>query len=228
VVTQSYDSVRIPAARGKIFDRNGIVLAENAPTYNVNLNLEAIRRGFREVYRRIRPRTLVTNSPGFWKRWLGAKEVEWKDVRLTRAEIDALEQQARFNVVSNAVHQVSLRLGIPLPIDAKHFRDHYNKRRAMPYPVARRVGPREIARFYEQGLSTMGLDLETLSTRVYPHQTTAAHVIGQVGRHTDSMDGEEAYFTYRLPDYRGRLGIEYAMDAELRGRAGAKSVLSTA
>src|SRR5882672_5460946 len=37
---QSYRTVRIPAPRGKIFDRNGATLAENRPTYNVSLFLE--------------------------------------------------------------------------------------------------------------------------------------------------------------------------------------------
>ena len=32
-------------------------------------------------------------------------------------------------------------------------------------------------------------------------------------------------FNYRLPDYRGVVGIEAGFDAQLRGRAGAESVL---
>ena len=39
------------------------------------------------------------------------------------------------------------------------------------------------------------------------------------------MEGENADFSYRLPDYRGLVGIEGRYDAELRGRAGAESVL---
>ena len=39
-----------------------------------------------------------------------------------------------------------------------------------------------------------------------------------------SVEGEEAFFSYRLPDYRGILGIEAGYDKQLRGMAGAKSV----
>ena len=34
---QSLRIVRVPAIRGKILDRNGIALAENRPSYNVNV-----------------------------------------------------------------------------------------------------------------------------------------------------------------------------------------------
>ena len=71
----------------------------------------------------------------------------------------------------------------------------------------------------------MGADIEMQSTRVYPFQTTAAHVLGYVQRSLDSVEGEEAYFSYRLPGFRGQLGIEAGYDEQLRGKAGAKSVL---
>ena len=71
----------------------------------------------------------------------------------------------------------------------------------------------------------MGVDLEVQSTRFYPFETTAAHVLGHLQRDDESKEGEEAFFSFRLPDYRGVVGIEYGFDKELRGMAGAKSVL---
>src|SRR5436190_17565121 len=44
---QSFRTVRIPAVRGKILDRNGIALAENRPTYNINLYLDELRKPFK-------------------------------------------------------------------------------------------------------------------------------------------------------------------------------------
>src|SRR2546423_1787330 len=46
---QSFRTVRIPAVRGKILDRNGTVLAENRATYNVSLYLDELRRDFDRV-----------------------------------------------------------------------------------------------------------------------------------------------------------------------------------
>src|SRR5690349_5854716 len=44
--TQSIRTVRVPAVRGKILDRNGLTLAENLPTYSVDLYLEDLSKNF--------------------------------------------------------------------------------------------------------------------------------------------------------------------------------------
>src|SRR5882762_9113236 len=48
--TQAFRTVRIPALRGKILDRNGTILAENRPTYNVSLYLDELRKSFETNY----------------------------------------------------------------------------------------------------------------------------------------------------------------------------------
>src|ERR1700759_2789372 len=44
--TQSTRSVRIPAVRGKIFDRNGRPLADSRPTYSIDLYLDELSKNF--------------------------------------------------------------------------------------------------------------------------------------------------------------------------------------
>ena len=70
----------------------------------------------------------------------------------------------------------------------------------------------------------MGVDVETESIRHYPFSNTAAHVVGYVRRDNSSMEGEESFFSYQLPDYRGQVNIEGRYDKQLRGIAGSKSV----
>jgi penicillin-binding protein 2 len=48
--TQSYRTVRIPAVRGKILDREGRVLAENHPRFNLCLYLGDLRKPFAATY----------------------------------------------------------------------------------------------------------------------------------------------------------------------------------
>src|ERR1700693_5407882 len=48
--TQALRTVRIPAVRGKILDRNGAVLAENRATYNISLYLEELKKPFEDAY----------------------------------------------------------------------------------------------------------------------------------------------------------------------------------
>ena len=124
--------------------------------------------------------------------------------QLKKAQIEACcGSEARYDVASNVVRQVSLRLRQPLSLDATNFERHYETRLALPYPVLTNLNPAQIALFEEQSTSPMGVDLEVQSTRFYPYGTTAAHVLGHLQRDDSSMEGEEAFFSFRPPDYRG-------------------------
>jgi penicillin-binding protein 2 len=223
--TQSFRTVRIPAVRGKIRDRNGAVLAENRPACNVSLYLEELRSQFQAEYERTRPVRTVTNSAAFWRRWLGSPSVTTQYVKLKKAQMEALGRRARYSVASNVVLQVSQRLRQPLWLNPTNFERHYQTRLALPYPVLTNLTSAQIALFEEQSTSRMGVDLEIQSARRYPFETTAAHILGHLRRDDDSKEGEEAFFSFRLPDYRGIVGVEYGFDKELGGTAGAKSVL---
>ena len=223
--TQSYRTVRIPAVRGRILDRDGSILAENRPTYNISLYLEELRGQFQAEYQRERPVKITTNALPFWQRWAGLSPVTVQRVRLNKAQIETLKQEARYHVASNVVTQISRQVGQPLALDPKDFEQHYQRRLVLPYPVLRNASPGQIARFMEQSGSLPGVDLELLSTRTYPGETLAGHVLGALQRDDSSPDGEEAFYSYRLPDFRGLVGVEFGCDKELRGMAGAKSVL---
>lgn len=226
--TQSFRTVRIPAVRGRILDRNGNVLAENRPAYNISLYLEELDRPFKNAYSNEvwEVRAELKQQSAQMEAKLGRKlnKQERKQLALTTAQKALLREKARYEVVSNVVLQVSRRLDRPLTVDPTDFERHYETRLALPYPVLRDLDATNIARFEEQSTSPLGVDLEVQSTRVYPHQTLAAHLLGSLRRDDSSAEGEEAFFSFRLPDFRGAFGIEYAFDKALRGMAGAKSV----
>jgi penicillin-binding protein 2 len=227
--TQSFRTVRIPAVRGKILDRNGIALAENRPSYNVSLYLEELRRSFETNYAGeavLARAELKQRQDGLAKK-LNRKltKEERKQFNFTSKQREALRQKARYEVASNVVMQVSQRLRQPLSLNSTNFERHYETRLALPCPVVTNLNAAQIALFEEQSTSPMGVDLEVQSTRWYPFETTAAHVLGHLRRDDDSKEGEEAFFSFRLPDYRGDVGVECGFDKELRGTAGAKSVL---
>ncbi len=226
---QSFRTVRIPAVRGKILDRNGVALAENRPTYNVSLYFEELQDSFDAAYseKASRARADLKLRQQDLENRLNRKltKDERKPFIFTQANRSALRRAARYEVASNVVHQVSQRLQQPLSLVATNFEVHYQKRLVLPYRVVTDLTPEQIARFEEQSTSPMGVDLEIQSTRCYPYGTTASHALGHLQRDDSSVEGEEAFFSFRLPDYRGIVGIEYAFDKELRGVAGAKSVL---
>jgi penicillin-binding protein 2 len=222
---QSFRTVRIPAVRGKILDRDGIVLAENQPVYNASLYLEELRDEFAKEYSHIRPRKVVTNNPPFWKRPFESPTVRTQYVRLNKEETENLKRDARYSIVSNDVFEVCSRLGQPFSLNRTNFERHYYARLALPFPIATNLNERQIAIFQEQFNNPMALELEMQSTRVYPNHNLAAHLLGYVRRDDDSAEGEDAFFSHRLPDFKGQIGIEFGYDKELRGRAGTKSVL---
>jgi penicillin-binding protein 2 len=223
--TQTFRSVRVPSVRGKILDRRGEVLAENRPNYHLSLYLEELSRSFRREYARLRPTKVTTNPLPFWKEWLGFSNVKTQRLKLNREQMDSLAWLARYHAVSNVTQQLSTVIGEPLSLDTNKFKRHYEARRALPYPLLTDLTHTQVARFEEHYPGTPAADLEVLSTRIYPNGAVASHLLGYVTRDDSSVEGEEAYFSYRLPDYRGVVGIEGALDKNLRGRAGAKSVV---
>jgi penicillin-binding protein 2 len=223
--SQSFRTVRIPAIRGKILDRQGVAVAENRPSYNVSLYLDELREEFRAEYSRSRQPQWVTNSLPFWKRWLGFNPVKKQYSKLTIPQRRALEAQVRYRVASNVVQQVSTILQQPIPFTFGDFMKHYTNQLALPLPVLVNLDPQQVARLLEGAANPPGIDLEIQPTRYYPGTNLAAHVLGYLVRDNRSLEGEVADFNFRLPDYRGHVGIEGEFDAELRGKAGVKSVL---
>ena len=220
IEAQSFRTVRLSATRGKIMDRNGVALAENQPSYNINLYLEELSQAFRKEYKNIRPRNIITNDLPFWKDWLGLSPIK---TNYPPVKGDALSREARLRVVGRAAAQVAAVIRTPVPINSTNFHKHYATALSMPYPLVKNVSPSAVALFEEQPIGS-GLDLEIQSRRIYPHSNVAAHVIGYVRTDDSSAAGEDAYFDFRVPDYRGVVGIEGAHDSTLRGRAGVKSV----
>lgn len=206
---QAIRTVRLPSIRGRILDRNGIALAENRPNFVINLYLDGLRMDFSSNYARL---------DKSWRANHGGKKPAAK-------EAAEMSRQARWLSASNQVHVLSGLLQLPSTLDEKRFVAHYEKRRAYPLAVFHHLSREHVARFLEQGAKFPGLDLEIQPERHYPYGTLAAHVLGHLRREMEWEDEDEDGFDYRLPDYRGEVGIEGAFDRELKGRPGVKSIV---
>ena len=68
-------------------------------------------------------------------------------------------------------------------------------------------GLSEVARFEENYSGAMGVDLDVQTTRIYPNGPLAEDVLGYVRLDNSSVEDEDAFFNYRLPDYSGVVGI---------------------
>jgi penicillin-binding protein 2 len=207
---QSLRIVRVPAIRGKILDRNGLALAENRPSYNVDLYLEEFRRYFRFEYtNRVLPAFRATH-PG---------------TRPAGKVDEALQSSARCRVMSNLVLRVSSVVREPQLLNEKQFTNHYDNLRSLPFPLMRDLSVQQVAMFAENSARLPNLALDVQPLRLYPWTNTAAQLVGHVQREDSPSDEDDISFQFRLPDYIGAMGLELAFDQELRGRPGVKSVL---
>jgi penicillin-binding protein 2 len=227
---QSYRSVRLPAMRGRIIDRNGLAFAENQPRYRLDVYLDELLPQFAEKERQFRRELLAsrgatnTAPAGLWTRLAARFSKTPKKVLITPNEREWLKRHARFAVVSNIVQQINQRLNTQVAkTEADLFR-HWSRERALPFPVLNNLTPAQVAVLTEQGWSIPGVELELVPVRSYPHGQLAAHIIGAVRTYDTSGEDDQA-FDYRLRDYRGLIGLESAFDRQLRGKAGAKSIL---
>ncbi|HTI99418.1 MAG TPA: penicillin-binding transpeptidase domain-containing protein [Dongiaceae bacterium] len=207
LVDQSYRTVRVPAPRGMILDRNRKPLAENRPSYNLGLYLEELSPNFQQQF----------------SDWLSA--YKQAKIPLRREQREELGRRARYAVASNLVAQVSGLFQTPLNLDYDDFERHYAQERAFPLMVCSDLNRDQIARVEEHADLPAGLDLDIQPTRYYPQGGTTVHVLGYVRLDNSSVSNEEAYYDHRLPDFRGIVGVEAAFDPQLRGSAGEKAEL---
>jgi penicillin-binding protein 2 len=213
---QAFRTVRVPAARGRILDRNGQVLVDNQPRFNINLYLEDIRPQFTYEYTNSLKKEFVAKfgrSPKTSERW-------------------ELERLARYRVVSNIVWQVSTALlPQPLILNPTYFEKLYNEKRAIPMAIVTDLTPHQIALFFGKASGLPGVQLEVEPYRFYPHGSLAAHALGYTRREEvleDAKEDEENSFNYRtipVTEYHGVTGLEGGFDEELRGKAGVKAIL---
>lgn len=229
---QTYRTVRVPAVRGRIVDRTGRVLAENRPSYILNLYIEELRPLFRQEYWRQRAALVATRAPsttpareGFWDRLTAPFRSGPRGVRLGRRDIDALNHSARYAVVSNTFARVSSLLGTAVTISEAAYRKHHFQWPYRPLPILENLTPAQVARFLEQAPLLPGVDLEVQPRRYYPHGSAVAHVLGYLVRDDQARGDDTGEFDYSLPCYEGAIGIEHGYNEVLLGRPGIQSVV---
>src|ERR1039457_1375263 len=107
--TQAYRTIRIPAVRGKILDREGRVLAENRPRYNLSLYLDELRKPFAEASSQ-----LLKQARDWQKQAVAAQEkklgrsltkAERKQFAFKPEQLEKIREQARAQVAGKAVPQ---------------------------------------------------------------------------------------------------------------------------
>ena len=209
---------RIPGPRGRIFDRNGIPLADNKANLEIGLNLAEVERYWNEENNK-KPKEERQELPKF--SWAAARDPDTDIVRILNQTIFP-----RLDALSLYVQPTEKMID--------DIRIWYRENRGIiPYPYQKaldRANPEDYRRFAayaEYANELPGITLRDRSTRIYPLHALAAHVLGYVkaaGR--ERPPGDEAkQWQFFENDDTGIAGVEKSLDADLRGKPGRRVFL---
>jgi len=194
-------SVRLPAVRGEILDRNGMHLAQNRASNTLEFYLPDMVRDYRNRFGDVPMRNYRTTVGG---------------MMADKSEPDIVK------IVNETVIPRLSELGLARDYNADALRNHFRNDTEVPFTYAEDLDYESIARFAEHGVDLSGVNLTVRPVRRYVYGALGSHFLGYVGA-PDKIDKEDAAnFNYYQPDTEGKSQIELAMNAELRGTPGAR------
>ena len=195
-------TVRLPAVRGEILDRNGIKLVENRASFEVDFYLPDMVRAYREAngtVPMVSYRGKVHNMP--------------RDLK----EADVVK------IVSQTVIPQLEEIGVAKDYSANALQIHYRTNREVPYNYRQDLKFDEMALFSEKNLGLAGVNVSVKPVRWYVYGSMAAHILGYVGspRDLDKLPDLRSFNFYE-PDVEGKAQIELSMNEHLKGKPGAR------
>lgn len=117
------------------------------------------------------------------------------------------------------------RLANILAVPVETLQDRLKKETWRPYvpaPVFRGATVEAASRIVESSAALPGVFVETTPMRYYPDSLNFAHVLGYVWSANESDVARLKAMGLRAPQYVGKLGLEYAHEAQLTGTMGAE------
>lgn len=202
---------RIPGVRGEIKDRNGVVLATNKASFEVQVNLRDV---FEEYARqcKIKKMDVPTVDFEFLDRGLPRKRKE--------ADIVTMFQELIITRLNE--------LGLAVEFNAEQdLRVHYRSfGGAIPWVYRDNLNFTELSQFAEHNLALPGVTVAARGSRVYPLGALACHLMGFVRMPDDQRVSPEERkgWDYYVPDEFGGAGVEKSFDQYLRGKPGVRTM----
>lgn len=199
---RSQVSVRIPAVRGEILDRNGIKLVENRASFEVDFYLPDMVKAYRDSKGAIPMTTYrgrVHNMP--------------RDLK----EADVVK------IVAEEVIPRLEELGVAEDFNSNALQIHYRNNREVPYSYRQDLDFEQMAVFSEKNLGLPGVNVTVKPVRWYVYGSLAAHLLGYVGMPND-LDklADIRDFNFYEPDMEGKAQIELFLNDSLKGEPGVR------
>ena len=223
----------VEAARGKIMDRTGTILAETEMGFNVqifktkvsNQELNDAMVTLAEILEKNGDKYLdefpISIEP-FTFNFPSEEELDkWKEKFKIAPEATPEEafyvMKDKYEVEESDVFKARRALGLRYTIEQEGYSS------TTGLELAANISRNSALEINERGGDLPGISVEVKSNRVYTQGTLASHVLGYIGR-----INEEEYNSnpgvYQRDDYVGKTGIEYLFEDYLRGEDGTKQI----
>ena len=189
-------TVRLPAVRGEICDRNGIPLVENRASMEVEFYLPDIVRAWKEEHGSVPKRR-------YWGLDHG--------MRALKEEADIVK------IVNESIVPRLEKLGLAGDYNTRKLQVHYRDNAEVPFVYRQDLDFETMARFSENNLDLPGVTVTLKPVRHYVYGALAPHLFGYVGVPKEINKEEASQFNFYQPDIEGKAQIEEAYDDVLRG-----------
>lgn len=199
---QSLRRLLIPGIRGKIYDRNGVLLADNKEIYSVNLCLPELNEYFQREYLKyvnyFRDHHVIFSQ---------------KNLRLRVKEEVVREQLEIINKV----------LGKNLSLSGEAIERHGIQKFLLPMKIVKGISQQEYERLMYLLPRDSPFQLSIDEVRYYPYNELACHVLGYVV--VQEKDSDLDVFGKKIRSFNekrqvGKTGIELLKDDVLKGEPG--------
>ncbi|MDI6601912.1 MAG: penicillin-binding protein 2 [Thermoanaerobacteraceae bacterium] len=241
--------ITVKAPRGKIMDRNGIELANNRPSFSVdivrtNIDDSKLNRVILDAINilKLNGEEYIDTFPiflddannvyfnfknfeneGVSEETIRAREKRWKSDHGISIEADA----------KKAWDFLKKKYGIDDSYTPQEMREIMNIRTIMseqgyksyqPVTIARDISEETVAELEEKHINLPGIIVDVEPIRQYPEGTLASQVLGYISRIDPETMKQLDPEKYRPDDLIGTVGIEKAFEEYLKGTDGGEYV----
>jgi len=207
VPTDKTETVRVPPVRGDIVDRTGVVLATNKFNYELDINLETVKKHYQENWEtKLERETVGRRGDGMLAK---------------RKETDIAA------IAENTILPRLRSLGFSKKVSSRALRSHYATHRGLVgFKYSDTLTFTEFCMLAEQRTSLPGVETTVSPRRTYPLGTLAGHVIGRtkIWAKGNIPEAEQNIFNHYVGDPYGDAGVEATMNDYLRGVPGKRTI----
>lgn len=122
------------------------------------------------------------------------------------------KQRKTVNHIFASAQRIGAAIGRKPMLTTNGILQHINLKPALPITIFRDLTTVEMANAVEITPEIEGMEIKTIPKRYYPGEKTACHLIGYVGLEDPGSAEDRTDYSYYLPDWTGKDGIEKAYD----------------